>query len=238
MRALKMPAPEIPRYAENRAGGGARRKGRRIALLGGSEALTIEALVWMLAAAGHQVVGTFASIGALGEAAKSVRLAPEIVIADTDDLAIGPMAVSQIRGTCPRAKLLLLCDSVTPALVRCAIDEHIDGLLLKSDSADDVLAALGHVLRGQTVMPVGWRAMTPQEQLSPLDSLGVRAREILDLAARGLTNAEIAKRLTISPNTVKFHLRTAYAQLGVRNRVEATRIAGYAVEAPSAESKD
>jgi DNA-binding NarL/FixJ family response regulator len=237
MRALKMPAPEISRSAESRTGG-AGRKGRRIALLGGAEALTIEALVWMLAAAGHQVIGTFASLGALAEAAKSVRLAPEIVIADTDDLAIGPMAVSQIRRTCPHAKLLLLCDCVTPALVRCAIDEHIDGLLLKSDSADDVLVALGHVLRGQTVMPAGWRAMTPHEQLGPLDSLGVRAREILDLAARGLTNAEIAERLTISPNTVKFHLRTAYAQLGVRNRVEATRIAGYAVEDRSTDSKD
>ncbi len=216
--------------------GGAKRSARGIALLGGSEALTTEALVWMLGTAGYRVLGTFASVQALVDAASSQR-PPEIVIVDTDDPGIGPTAVSRVRRICPRAKLMLLCDALTPPLVRCAIEEQVAGLLLKSDSADDVIVALGHVLRGQTVMPVGWREMATPAYESPLDALGVRAREILDLAARGLTNGEIAERLTISPNTVKFHLRKAYAQLGVRNRVEAARIVGY-LSTPRDDSKD
>ncbi len=239
MRRSRIPPAETRRRSFDGSGGAVGGKGsRRIALLGGSDALTTEALAWMLSAAGHRVIGTFASLQALTDAPRSAHLTPEVVIADTDDPSIGPTAVGQIRRTCPRAKLLLLCDAVTSTLVRCAIEEQVDGLLLKSDSADDVMVALGHVLRGQTVMPVGWREMAAAERMSPLDSLGVRAREILDLAARGLTNGEIAERLTISPNTVKFHLRTAYAQLGVHNRVEATRIAGYTVEAPLDDSKD
>ena len=45
-----------------------------------------------------------------------------------------------------------------------------------------------------------------------------------------MSNKEIAKRLTISANTVKFHLRTIYSRLGVRNRVEAMRAMGHKQE--------
>jgi two-component system nitrate/nitrite response regulator NarL len=223
--------------AAGRSRGHPFRRVQRIALLGGSEALTTEALAWMLTDGGHRVVGTYASVQALANAPKAAHLAPEVVMADSDDPAVGPTMVGQIRDACPRAKILLLCDSVTPPLVRCAIEDHVDGVVLKSDSAKDVMIALGHVLDGRTVMPVGWRQVAAREQLTPLGSLGVRAREILDLAASGLTNNEIATRLTISPNTVKFHLRAAYAQLGVRNRVEAARIAGYSPEASGRRSE-
>jgi DNA-binding NarL/FixJ family response regulator len=205
-----------------------RAHGRRIVLLGGSHALTTEALAWMLSAGGHRVTGSYASLAELSAAPRVAHLAPEIVVADADDIALGPTAVSQIRASCPRAKILLLSEGVTPALVRCAIEAHVDGVVLKSDSAEEVMVALAHVSRGLTVMPAGWRQVDASHApRTPLDSLGARPREILDLAARGLTNGEIAERLTISPNTVKFHLRSAYALLGVRNRVEAARIAGY-----------
>jgi DNA-binding NarL/FixJ family response regulator len=213
--------------SHRRRTGGPRGNGRRIVLLGGSEALTTEALIWMLTAAGHRVVASFPSLRSLAEAPRSAQLAPEVVMADIEDPAIAPTVVSQLRRSYPQAKLLLLCDSLAPQLVRCVLGEQVDGVVLKSDSAGEVMVALGHVLRGQTVMPVGWRTMTVSSGVTPLDSLGGRAREILQLAAQGLTNNEIAAQLTISPNTVKFHLRTAYARLGVRNRVEAARLAGY-----------
>jgi LuxR family transcriptional regulator, maltose regulon positive regulatory protein len=56
-----------------------------------------------------------------------------------------------------------------------------------------------------------------------LAGLSGRQREVLELLALGASNREIAGRLYISPNTVKFHLREIYSRLGVRNRVEATR---------------
>jgi DNA-binding NarL/FixJ family response regulator len=54
--------------------------------------------------------------------------------------------------------------------------------------------------------------------------LSGRQREVLDLLAHGASNSEIAGRLYISSNTVKFHLREIYGRLGVRNRVEAARL--------------
>jgi DNA-binding CsgD family transcriptional regulator len=59
---------------------------------------------------------------------------------------------------------------------------------------------------------MGWDSLTESEQLA--------AR----LVADGLTNREIAKRLFISPNTVATHLRHVFVKLGVRSRVDLTRI--------------
>jgi two-component system nitrate/nitrite response regulator NarL len=59
------------------------------------------------------------------------------------------------------------------------------------------------------------------EPPAELARLSRREREVLELASEGLSNREIADRLIISANTVKFHLGNAYARLGVRGRVEA-----------------
>jgi DNA-binding NarL/FixJ family response regulator len=57
-----------------------------------------------------------------------------------------------------------------------------------------------------------------------LSALTARQREILDLVAEGLSNAQIAERLFLSEYTVKQHLLAAYKLLGARNRVEAANI--------------
>lgn len=52
--------------------------------------------------------------------------------------------------------------------------------------------------------------------------LTARERQVLDMAARGLTNNQIAERLEVTVHAVKFHLATIYRKLGVANRTEAT----------------
>jgi DNA-binding NarL/FixJ family response regulator len=56
---------------------------------------------------------------------------------------------------------------------------------------------------------------------SPVDRLSAREREVLGLAASGLTNTQIALRLRLTVHGVKFHLATTYRKLGVANRTEA-----------------
>jgi DNA-binding NarL/FixJ family response regulator len=57
-----------------------------------------------------------------------------------------------------------------------------------------------------------------------LDALSARQREILELAAEGHTNAQIARRLFLSESTIKQHLRGAYKILGVKNRLQAAQV--------------
>ena len=72
------------------------------------------------------------------------------------------------------------------------------------------------------MFPAGWQdAVRPKGHGA--EGLSAREFAILELVASGLRNTEIASELMISPNTVKFHLRAVYAQLGVRNRVEAAQ---------------
>jgi two-component system nitrate/nitrite response regulator NarP len=54
-------------------------------------------------------------------------------------------------------------------------------------------------------------------------TLSQREDEVLALVAEGLTNAQVAQRLHVSANTVKFHLKNIYQQLNVTNRTEASR---------------
>ena len=56
-----------------------------------------------------------------------------------------------------------------------------------------------------------------------LDPTKERETEVLALVAEGLTNTQVAQRLHVSANTVKFHLKNIYEQLNVTNRTEASR---------------
>jgi ATP/maltotriose-dependent transcriptional regulator MalT len=71
---------------------------------------------------------------------------------------------------------------------------------------------------------LGWRLTRPAQPLrEPEATLGISARErtVLEALAAGLSNKEIARRLDVSPNTVKTHLSNLYAKLAARRRTEA-----------------
>ena len=74
-------------------------------------------------------------------------------------------------------------------------------------------------IAGYTVQPAGEQELPAGRTPSPV--LSEREQAVLQLAGRGYSNAEIADRLAVSVNTVKFHLSSVYAKLGVHNRTEA-----------------
>jgi two-component system nitrate/nitrite response regulator NarL len=194
----------------------------RIAIVGGAGALETEAIAWMLTRSGNRVIGSFSGFDELARAMTDDGIAADAVIVDGDESAAGTGAVSAIRTAFPDLKVLLLCGALSPEVVGCAIEEHVDGLVLRSDATEDVVVTLRHALEGRAVMPAGWHAASVQTN-SLLASLSAREREVLELAASGMSNKEIAERLVVSLNTVKFHLRGIYARLGVHNRVQATQ---------------
>ncbi|HXA54492.1 MAG TPA: response regulator transcription factor [Solirubrobacteraceae bacterium] len=208
----------------------------RIAIVGGAETLVAEALAWMLTKGGCRMVGIYPSWRELLAAMRASKLRAQAAIVYADDPATGPDTVAEIKLVHPELKILLLCELATPALVRCAIEERVEGVVLTSDTAEETILALRNVLEGRAVMPAGWHAISTQGS-DPLATLSAREREILSLLSCGMSNKQIAAQLTISSNTVKFHLRTIYSKLGVRNRVQATHTVGEQTPAPAPDAE-
>ncbi|HTC59714.1 MAG TPA: response regulator transcription factor [Solirubrobacteraceae bacterium] len=201
----------------------------RIAIVGVAGALATEALAWILTKSGNHVVGVYSTVRELDSVLRAGPQELQAAIIDADEQTAGLGAVAEIRCGYPELKILLLCEVATPAVVRCAIEEHAEGVVLKSETVEDMVLALRHVLAGRSVMPVGWQAASVESEPGPIRAaaLSVREREVLDLVTAGMSNEEVAKHLVISSNTVKFHLRMIYSRLGVHNRVEATRVGSH-----------
>ncbi len=110
-------------------------------------------------------------------------------------------------------------------LARAALGAGARGFIHAGMSPDHLVRALEVAVQGEPIMP---RALllqlVAQDGPVALDKLSARQREVLELAADGLSNAQIARRLYLSEATIKQHLSGAYKLLGVKNRVEATRL--------------
>lgn len=95
------------------------------------------------------------------------------------------------------------------------------GFISKSDEPPVLLETVSSVARGRLCFPyVDIEALSRD----PLEALTVRERELLGALANGWSNLQIASRIGISRNTVKYHLKNLYDKLGVRNRAMAVAL--------------
>jgi DNA-binding NarL/FixJ family response regulator len=173
---------------------------------------------------GLEVVGSFDSVRQF--LADDLREPPAVLLLDCDgDGGVAEAscrtAVSIVSRAHPTIKLALLCHELSTEIARCATEYRVGGVLLKNYTAEDVRRAIGYMASGRTIMPAGWQRAAASIQRDP-QLLSPRLRQIHALLAQGLSNEQIAAELTLSPNTVKFHVRALYARLGVHNRVEAS----------------
>jgi DNA-binding NarL/FixJ family response regulator len=131
---------------------------------------------------------------------------------------------------------IAVAEDGTQALVLISEEEHAVsrlramqlrgwGVVPPDAPPEELAAAVAAVGQGLIVLP---KAMTERllhepaasvEELS--ETLTTREREVLDLLGRGLSNKLIGRELHISEHTVKFHISSLYAKLGVNNRAEA-----------------
>jgi DNA-binding NarL/FixJ family response regulator len=185
--------------------------------------LIAEALAALIAnREGFSVTGASVSDGA-AEAIAEQR--PDVVVVGAGPDSHSAMElVRELRRRMPRVEVVIVADALEPALVSFVLDQGIGGLLLSDAAARDLAVCLDHVAHGRAVLPTGWQGALSAGRNDPLDALSERQLEVLRLLADGFSYEQIGARLFISLNTVKFHVRSIFLRLGVRNRMAAARM--------------
>ena len=184
----------------------------------------------MSAMPGVQVVGEAGDGHAAVEAAR--RLSPDVVVMDLHMPGLnGIDATRQVVSAQPSVAVLVLTMLDGDDSVFAAMRAGARGYLLKGADRGEIARALQGVAHGEVVFSAGiasrvlaFFAAGPgaaAAALDPFPGLTDREREILDLVARGLTNAEIARRLVVSDKTVRNHVSNVFTKLQVAGRAEA-----------------
>ena len=185
--------------------------------------LFAEALAALIAnREGFSVTGAIVAEGAAQ--AISEQLPDVVVVGAGADTRPAMDLIRDLRRRVPRVEIVIVADALDPALITFVLDHGIGGLLLSDAAGRDVAACLDHVAHGGAVLPPGWQGALSASRNDPLDALSERQMEVLVLLADGFSYEEIGARLFISLNTVKFHVRSIFLRLGVRNRMAAARL--------------
>jgi DNA-binding NarL/FixJ family response regulator len=165
--------------------------------------------------------------GEAGSGPEAVALArrhePDVILMDLRMPGGGGVeAIARLAADQPRIRVLVLTTYDTDADILRAVEAGAAGYLLKDTPQADLINAIRAAARGETVLTptVAGRLMHRMRGPRP-EQLSARETEILALAARGLTNIQIAAALFISEATVKTHLIRASAKLGVSGRTAA-----------------
>lgn len=178
-----------------------------------------------------EVVGLFRSGQAAIDGAAAAR--PDVVLLDLNLPDVDGIAVAKALKAAPaKVEILIFTVLEDDDKVLEAIRSGASGYLLKGASADRVAEAIREVHAGGSVIQPALARRLIKQFLAPAagspPTPAVRERvltdrelEILELIARGMSNAEAARALGLSPGTVRTHLEHIYAKLEVSNRTEA-----------------
>jgi DNA-binding NarL/FixJ family response regulator len=151
------------------------------------------------------------------------QLSPDVIVLDLELAGMkGVEVLAALRRRPTSPKVLVLTAYNDGESIRSALDAGAEGLALKTQSPQQTVDAIRQVHAGQLVFPQAARRWLQERgRDGKPDDLTQRERQVWELVAHGLSNREIARRLTLSDNTVKFHVQHLFNKLGVKNRTEA-----------------
>ncbi|WP_425843114.1 response regulator [Agrococcus sp. TSP3-2-1] len=171
-----------------------------------------------------EVIGQAADGEALIALARQER--PDVVLTDLRMPGVGGAeATRRILAELPETRVLVLTTYDSDADILAATEAGATGYLLKAAPPLEIFAAVRAVARGERAMaPTVARALADRQR-GPALALSAREREVLERMKAGATNAAIGRALFIGEATVKTHVQSIFAKLGVRDRTSAVAVA-------------
>jgi NarL family two-component system response regulator LiaR len=157
------------------------------------------------------------------------QVQPDVILMDLLMPEMDGMAATRaIRERWPDVQVIALTSFQERDLVQKALQSGAVSYLLKNVSANDLAEAIRAAHAGRsTLAPEAIQALvrTERQPLIPDYDLTPREHEVLALLVEGLTNPEIAERLSVSRSTAKAHVSNILSKLSVSNRAEAVALA-------------
>jgi NarL family two-component system response regulator LiaR len=164
----------------------------------------------------------------------ATELLPDVVIMDISmPILNGLEATKQIKANCPAIAILVLTVHSDNEHILGILQAGAGGYLTKSVYGDEVINAVRALVSGETVLSptvsqqilkYAFQYMTKPRSLNTVDKLSARELAVLSLAAKGISNKDIALRLGLSVRTVKGYLADLFLKLNVASRTEAVII--------------
>jgi len=179
-----------------------------------------------------EVAGGIEVAGEAGDGDTALALAaehtPDVILLDLKLPGVDGIAVlGALKARDSAARVLVLTSATEPALASLALRSGAAGLLYKDVDPDALVRAIRSVHDGHLLLAAeaAGTLVRPAGQAAGLDALTSREREVLAELTRGRSNREIARALRISEKTVKAHVSSVLAKLGVQDRTQAALLA-------------
>jgi DNA-binding NarL/FixJ family response regulator len=202
-------------------------------LVADDHSLFRDGLVSLLEAANFTVVGQASNGQVAVELAESLH--PELILLDLHMPVLNGLdALRQIKMRTPGVIIVMLTVSDDENNLLEAVKSGANGYLLKHLNSQAFLKALEGLQRGEaaitrtatTLVMKNLAALSsPNSTQKSTSELSEREIEILRLVAEGRSNQEVSKDISLSENTVKYHVKNILQKLGAHNRLEAVNIA-------------
>jgi two-component system, NarL family, response regulator NreC len=178
----------------------------------------------------------FSIVGVTADGLETVRLAeqlkPDVLVLDLMMPVLSGLETLRIlRESSPRTRIVILSMHSSSAFIAQALRNGAIGYVLKDSTEENLVRAVREAAAGRRFLspPVteiavnAYIAQSKAGAFDPHETLTPRQREVLQLAAEGKTNAQIAARLNISVRTVENHRATLMQRLGLQSRADLIR---------------
>lgn len=200
--------------------------GERTAVVLDEQPLWLEAMEQLLTDVGVTIVGTTTKpVEALGLVEEHH---PDILLTDyhADDGELTAIeCLRKAQEVHPKLKTVVLSATDQPQQIESAFEAGASVFCVKTAAQDDLMAAIRQAFKVSIYLARASKATEPREPVASVETpeLTRRELEILQLVAEGHSNSQLAKKLWVTEQTVKFHLSNIYRKLDVVNRTEASR---------------